>query len=80
VDDNETDNVIRTVERYTISDFWAGGTSEHPTGKFEPVDLSMLVPRPTGANRKMPLAVRHYTHIRYVNQCGELRWMEYPSA
>ncbi|HEY3222001.1 MAG TPA: DUF3857 domain-containing protein [Gemmatimonadales bacterium] len=66
VDDNETDNVIRTVERYTIPDFWAGGTSEHPTGKFEPLDLAVAVPRATAANRKMPLAVRHHTHIRYV--------------
>ena len=66
VDDNETDNVIRTVERYTIPDFWSGGTSDNPTGRFEPLDLSFAVPRTTGANRKMPLAVRHYTHIRYV--------------
>jgi len=66
VDDNETDNIIRTVERYTIPDFYSGGTGESPTGTFEPLDLSVIVPRVTGANRKMPLAVRHHTHIRYV--------------
>ena len=66
VDDNETDNVIRTVERYTIPDFWAGGTEEHPTGKFEPLELSMAVPRATATDRKMPLAVRQYAHIHYV--------------
>ena len=66
VDDNETDNVIRTVERYTIPDFWAGGTAEHPTGKFEPLELSLAVPRATAADRKMPLAVRQNAHIRYV--------------
>jgi len=66
VDDNETDNVIRTVERYTIRDFWAGGTAEHPTGKFEPLELSRAVPQATAADRKMPLAVRQNAHIHYV--------------
>ena len=75
IQDDEAANVLRSVERYTISDFWTGDSTDGLKGKFEPLELSRLVPSATAGGRKMPLAVSHPVHMRYViNAHTESGW------
>lgn len=66
VHDDETANVIRTTERYSIPDFWyASRDQTGQLGTFNPLELTRAIPSATVSNRAMPLAVTHPTHIRY---------------
>jgi hypothetical protein len=67
VTDDSAENELRTIERYTIPDFWSEADStQGPTGKFEPLELAGAIPQATALERRMPLAVSYPTHIRYV--------------
>jgi len=66
VRDDEVGNVVRLVEHYTIGDFWTGDSTDGLAGKFEPLELSSRVPSATATGRRMPLAVSHPIHMRYV--------------
>jgi transglutaminase-like putative cysteine protease len=66
VTDDSAENELRTIERYTIPDFWSESDStQGPTGKFEPLELSSAIPQATALERRMPLAINYPTHIRY---------------
>ena len=65
IEDDETGNVLRVTEAYTIPDFWTGDSAEGLIGRFEPLELSGAMPDPTGTDRRMPLAVSYPAHIRY---------------
>ncbi|MGE5803172.1 MAG: DUF3857 domain-containing protein [Gemmatimonadota bacterium] len=68
VQDDEAGNVLRSVEHYTIPNFWTGDSTDGQglTGKFEPLELSSLIPAATAGGRTMPLGVSHPVHVRYV--------------
>ena len=66
IQDDEKTNVLRVSERYTIPEFWTGDSVNGRTGRFEPIELSNLVPEASGVDRHMPLAVGHPVHVRYV--------------
>lgn len=65
IEDDETGNVLRVSESYTIPDFWTGDSAEGLIGRFEPLELSAAMPEPTGTDRRMPLALNYPSHIRY---------------
>lgn len=68
IEDDEERNVLRTVERYSIPEFWqrsGTGTDTSRIGEFEPLELSSAMPSATSVDREAPLAISHPTHIRY---------------
>ncbi|HEY6157951.1 MAG TPA: DUF3857 domain-containing protein [Gemmatimonadales bacterium] len=65
VHDDESANEIRTIERYSVPDFWhRSRQQEGYVGTFEPLELTHAVPSATASRRTMPLAVTP-SHIRY---------------
>ena len=66
VEDDEDNNVVRTIETYSIPDFWDQPEgSEVVEGEFYAMELADAIGSPTTVNRTMPLGVSHRTHIRY---------------
>lgn len=68
IEEDEPANVVRTLERYSIPEFWqlsSSGSDTSRIGEFEPLELSGAIPSTTSADRKMPLSISHPTHIRY---------------
>ena len=66
VHDDEAVNVVRTVERYSIPEFWHASRSQDDTiGTFDALELAKVIPSATAAARSMPLLVDHPVHIRY---------------
>lgn len=68
IEEDEPANVVRTLERYSIPDFWqlsGSGKDTSRFGEFEPLELSVALPSTTSADRTMPLAIEHPRHIRY---------------
>ena len=66
IEDNETKNVVRTVEQYTIPTFWQQSNNRLGyLGTLEPLELSDVVPSVTSTNRSMPLSIRYPMHYRY---------------
>ena len=65
IHDDETANEVRTIERYSVPDFWhLSSQQEGYVGTFDPLELAHAVPAATAARRTMPLAVTP-GHIRY---------------
>ena len=65
IHDDETANEVRTIERYSVPDFWhLSSQQEGYVGTFDPLELAHAVPAATAARRTMPLAVTP-RHIRY---------------
>jgi transglutaminase-like putative cysteine protease len=64
--DDEAANRLRTIERYTIPNFWHQAANQPGfVGTFDPVELEHAVPAPTATGRTMPLAVDHPTFFSY---------------
>jgi hypothetical protein len=66
IDDNETKNVVRTVEQYIIPAFWQQSKNRLGyLGTLDPLELADVVPSVTSANRSMPLWIGYPVHYRY---------------
>ena len=66
IDDNETENVVRIVEQYTIPVFWQQSKSRVGyLGMLEPLELGSVIPSVTSTSRSMPLSIAYPMHYRY---------------
>lgn len=66
VHDDEGANVIRTVERYSIPEFWHPSSDQDGyVGTFDALELARVVPTTGAGARTMPLGVDYPVHVRY---------------
>lgn len=66
VHDDEHANVIQTVERYSIPDFWhLSSDQDGYVGTFDALELAQVVPTTGAGTRTMPLGVDYPVHVRY---------------
>lgn len=66
VHDDEGANVIRTIEQYSIPEFWHQSSDQDGyVGTFDALELARVIPTTGAGARTMPLGITHPVHVRY---------------
>ena len=67
--DDLEENIARSIERYSIPDFWDSSQNDgEMVGQFYALELQDLLQRPSTTRRTMPLAVSHLSHMTHTTE------------